>query len=81
MKQLNVRMIARVFIILGVSSIVAAVFCAFYFSDATMSITYTIPSYRGRFPLEQYSPVFFGVGLVLFAIGWILRDYALRPAQ
>lgn len=77
MKRINFGRIAWVFIILGVSSIVAAVFCAFYFSDATWGGLYSMP-FMARYPLEQYSPMFFAVGLVSLALAWIVRDYALR---
>lgn len=80
MKRISVGMIAWIFIILGASSIATAIFCAFFFSDGAMGGLWSMP-YMARYPLEQYSPVFFVVGIVLLAVGWILRDYAIRPVR
>ena len=54
------------------------VFCSLFNTDVTAS---GLPfSHGGVFPLEQYGPIFFLVGLALLAVGWVLRDYAIRPA-
>lgn len=80
MKRINLGMISWISIILGVSSIGATVFCAFYFSDATIGGPGIMP-FMARFPLEQYGPIFFITGVVSLGAGWILRDNTLRHAR
>jgi hypothetical protein len=81
MMHIDVRIIGRVLIILGVSSMAAAIFCAFYFSDVTASGLAPIMPFIGSFPLEQLSPIFALAGVILLGVGWILRDYALRHGE
>jgi len=71
--------IAWVLIVLGFSSIVIALFLAFYFSGTTGSGLLFMSV--GVFRLEEYGPIFFIVGLGLLAVGWILCNYAMRPAR
>jgi hypothetical protein len=78
-KRIGVGTVARIFTILGVSSIVAAVFCAFYFSDARIWYVSYMP-YYARFPLGQYSPLFAIAGVVLLGAGWILSDYVVSTS-